>query len=60
MFVSKKFSFRFGSFVLVHFTPGKRHLLHFLCFCKKHDFVLKISLRVIFLIEKNTTRQTLN
>ena len=34
--------------LLVHLTPWKRHTLHFSCFSKKHDFVLKITLLVRF------------
>ena len=45
---------------LVQFTPWKRHFLHLSCFFKKHDFELKSSLRVRFLVEKITTRQFLN
>ena len=41
------------------FTPWTQHILHFSCIFKKHDFELKISLRVRFWIEKNTTRQIL-
>ena len=46
--------------VLVQFTPLKRNILHFACFFRKNDFDLKILKRVIFRIEKNTTRQILN
>ena len=46
---------RYGSFYSVKTT-----YLAFLCFFKKHDFVMKISLRVRFWIEKNTKRQILN
>ena len=44
--------------VLVHFYPCKRHVLHFLCYFKKHNFELKLFLRVKIRIEKNTTRQS--
>ena len=44
--------------VLVLFNPWKRHLLHFLWCFKKHNFELKLLLRVRIRIEKNTTCQS--
>ena len=46
--------------MLVLFTPWKRHVLYFSCFYEKHAFVVKISLRVRFWNERNTTRQISN
>ena len=46
--------------VYVQFTPWKLHILHFLCFSKKHDFELETLLPVTFWTEKNRTRQILN
>ena len=42
------------------FFTLKRQIFHFPCFFEKHDFELKVFLRVTFWIEKSTTRHVLN